>query len=145
MLARRYSVRSSAIFLVSVVTRTRSSRSVRSFDELEQVVDLTFGRLDDVTSGSTRPVGRMICSTTWLGLTLSISQSPGVADRNHFTWLRRSIIPRTAAADCRRGRQTEAVLDQRVLAGTVTLVLAVELGHRHVRLVDHAQRKSLGK
>ena len=40
-------MRSSAIFLVSVVTSTRSSRlAVRSLDLVHQVVDLALGRLD---------------------------------------------------------------------------------------------------
>ena len=40
-------MRSSAIFLVSVVTSTRSLRSARTLDLVHQVVDLALGRLDD--------------------------------------------------------------------------------------------------
>jgi hypothetical protein len=58
----RYSVRSSAIRLVRVVTSTRSSRSTRTLissrrSSICPLVGLT------TTSGSIRPVGRMICST----------------------------------------------------------------------------------
>ncbi len=63
--------------LVSVVTRTRSSRSTRnsicsSRSSIWPLVGLT------ITWGSTSPVGRMICSTT--ESTLDISYGPGVAD-----------------------------------------------------------------
>ena len=38
-----------------------------------------------------------------------------------------------------RGREPEAVLDERLLAGPVTLVLSVQLRDGHVRLVEHAE------
>jgi hypothetical protein len=43
-----------------------------------------------------------------------------------------------------RRREAEPVLDEDVLAAAVALVLAVELRHGHVALVDH-HRKSSGK
>ncbi|SLJ20955.1 Uncharacterised protein [Mycobacteroides abscessus subsp. abscessus] len=56
-------MRSSAIFLVRVVTSTRSSRSVRrriscTRSSIWPLVGFT------TTFGSTSPVGRMTCSTT---------------------------------------------------------------------------------
>ena len=56
-------MRSSAIFLVSVVTSTRSPLVTRSLmlsmrSSIWPFVGLT------ITSGSTSPVGRTICSTT---------------------------------------------------------------------------------
>jgi hypothetical protein len=58
-------VRSSAIFLVKVVTRTRCSRTARSrISPSRSSIWPLVGRI--ITSGSTRPVGRMICSTTWV-------------------------------------------------------------------------------
>ncbi|CAM5303963.1 hypothetical protein SHIRM173S_05740 [Streptomyces hirsutus] len=71
-------MRSSAIFLVSVVTRTRSSFSTReriscTRSSIWPSVGLT------TTSGSTRPVGRMICSTT--PSERESSYWPGVAER----------------------------------------------------------------
>ena len=58
-------MRSSDIFLVSVVTRTRSFFSVRVLiswirSSIWPLVGFT------TTSGSIRPVGRMICSTVSL-------------------------------------------------------------------------------
>ena len=72
-------MRSSAIFLVRVVTSTRCPASERrwicsSRSSIWPRVGFT------TTSGSTRPVGRMICSTTCAEC--SSSQRAGVAERN---------------------------------------------------------------
>ena len=80
-------MRSSDIFLVSVVTSTRSSRSVRARisctrSSIWPLVGLT------TTSGSTRPVGRITCSTNSPPVRLS-SYGPGVADR-YTVWPIRS-------------------------------------------------------
>ena len=79
-------MRSSDIFFVSVVTRTRSPATTRSLimairSSIWPLVGLM------TTSGSIRPVGRMICSTTWVEW--SISHAPGVADRK-IVWPTRS-------------------------------------------------------
>ena len=56
-------MRSSAIFFVSVVTRTRSFFSARL--RISSIRSSTWWRVGRTsTSGSTRPVGRMIISTT---------------------------------------------------------------------------------
>ena len=73
----KYAVKSSAIFFVSVVTRTLSPRSTLIFISLKRSsiwssVGLT------VTIGSSKPVGLMICST--ICVEASFSKSPGVAD-----------------------------------------------------------------
>ena len=74
----RYSERSSAMRLVRVVTRTRSFRFSRARISASRSSTWPFtGRT--MTSGSTRPVGRMICSTT-TPPARSSSQSPGVAE-----------------------------------------------------------------
>jgi hypothetical protein len=60
-----------------------------------------------------------------------------VAERKQTCFTRwRNSSKRTVVG--RRG-QPEAVLDERLLAGAVALVLAVELGHGHVALVEHHQ------
>ena len=60
----RYSVRSSAIFLVRVVTSTRSSRAALArISSIRSSIWPVTGRTS--TLGSSRPVGRITCSTTW--------------------------------------------------------------------------------
>ena len=96
-------MRSSAIFLVRVVTRILSPFSTRMLicsmrSSIWPLVGLT------MTSGSVRPVGRTICSTTWVDC--PISYADGVADRN-TTWLTRSYHSsnrsgRLSAAEGRR-------------------------------------------
>ena len=72
-------MRSSAIFFVSVVTRTRSPRSARRrISSIRSSTCPLVGRT--WTSGSISPVGRTTCSTTWL-LTRS-SYDEGVALMN---------------------------------------------------------------
>ena len=75
--ADRYSDRSSAIFLVSVVTRVRWFLAVRSLiSPIRSSICPSTGRTK--ISGSSRPVGRMICSASCPAR--SRSQGPGVAD-----------------------------------------------------------------
>ena len=78
----KYSVKSSAIFLVSVVTSTRSFRSARI------LISFTKSSIWPRTGfrtifGSTKPVGRITCSTT-SPFVFSNSYFPGVADRYTF-------------------------------------------------------------
>ena len=129
-------MRSSAIFLVSVVTRTRPPaptvvwmRASRS--STCPLVGMT------VTSGSTSPVGRMTCSTTCAEC--SSSKAPGVADtKTHWGTRSTNSSKRSGRLSLADG-QPEAVLDQHVLAGAVPGVLPVQLGHGDVALVDHAE------
>ena len=96
-------MRSSAIFLVIVVTSTRPPAATRSSTwAIRSSIWPLVGRT--TTSGSTSPVGRTICSTTWLEL--ASSYSPGVADMN-TTWRTRSTNSskrsgRLSVADGRR-------------------------------------------
>ena len=89
------------------------------------------------TSGSTRPVGRMTCSTT-LAL-CSSSHGPGVAD-SRMVWpvaLDELLEAERPVVDGRG--EPEPVVDQGLLAGPVPGVLAAELGDGHVALVEDHQ------
>ena len=129
-------MRSSAIFLVSVVTSTRSPLVTRSLtlsmrSSIWPFVGLT------MTSGSTRPVGRTICSTTCV----ADPQLVGARRGRHEDALvdpLEHLLERQRAVVAGR-RQAEAVLDELVLAAAVALVLAVQLGHGLVALVDDEQ------
>ena len=78
----RYAVRSSAIFLVRVVTSTRSCRSARWWiSPMRSSIWPSTGRTS--TSGSSRPVGRITCSTICPDRV--VSYSPGVAE-TYTTW-----------------------------------------------------------
>ena len=90
-----------------------------------------------MTSGSTRPVGRTICSTTcWLCWT---SYGDGrrrhedalVDATEHLFELQRPVVARAG--------QAEAVLDENVLARSVAHELAVQLRNGNVALVDDEQ------
>ena len=66
----RYVVKSSDIRFVRVVTRTRSPLSTRCLiSPTKSSTCPLVGRTS--TSGSTNPVGRMICSTTWSACSIS--------------------------------------------------------------------------
>ena len=129
-------MRSSAIFLVSVVTRTRSLTLVRSRiswsrSSIWPLVGLR------TTSGSTSPVGRMICSTDAVGS----GQLVGAGRRRQVDGLAdplEELLPPQRAVVHRAG-QPEAVVDERALARHVALVHRADLRHGHVRLVDDEQ------
>ena len=75
----RYAVKSSAIFFVSVVTRTRSPLSVLMLiSETRSSICPSVGLT--VIFGSRSPVGLITCSTTCVDL--SFSKSDGVAEVN---------------------------------------------------------------
>ena len=129
-------MRSSDIFLVSVVTSTRSSRSTRTrISFIRSSIWLRVSRTS--TIGSTMPVGRTICSTTceeWLR-----SNSPGVAEtKTQLRGDRHELVERLRAVVHRAG-QPEAVVDERLLARAVALEHAADLRHGLVRLVDEAE------
>ena len=71
-------MRSSALFLVSVVTSTRSLRSARWWISSSRSSTRPLEGLITIC-GSTSPVGRMICSTT--PSAMPSSYLPGVAER----------------------------------------------------------------
>src|SRR6184192_1600577 len=122
--------------LVRVVTSTRSFFFSRSRISCSKSSTWPFtGRTS--TCGSTRPVGRMICSTTTPPESLS-SSSPGVAETNRIRGTRRMN------SSIRSGRlssaeEPEAVVHERLLAGAVSFEHPAELGQRLVRLVDDAE------
>ncbi len=130
-------MRSSAIFLVSVVTSTRSSRSVRLRispirSSICPLVGLT------TTCGSTSPVGRMTCSTNSPPVWLS-SYGPGVADRYTVCPIRSANSSQVSGRLSTARRQPEPEIDEVALARHVALVHAADLRHRHMRLVDDEQ------
>ena len=92
-------MRSSAIFFVSVVTRTRWSFSARAADLLDQVVDLA------LASAGPRPPGR---SGRWAGRSAPRPRSetsqlvrPGRRGHEHDLAARAPGTPRSGAAGCR--------------------------------------------
>src|SRR5207245_118681 len=101
-----------AVFLVSGVTSTRCSASARALisatrSSIWPLVGFT------ITSGSTSPVGRTICSTTCLDF--SSSYSPGVADMN-TTWFTCSMNSLN-----RRGRLSSADGSRKPCSTSVSL------------------------
>ena len=131
-------MRSSDIFLVSVVTRTRSLRSVRARiswirSSIWPLVGLT------TTSGSISPVGRMICSTTCSAADLvELVVARGRREVDGLADPVEELLPPQRPV-VHRARQPEAVVDQVALAGHVAFVHAADLRHRDVRLVDDEQ------
>ncbi len=89
------------------------------------------------TSGSTRPVGRMTCSTTLV--LCSSSHGPGVADSRIDLADPLGELLEAQRPVVHGRRQPEAVVDQGLLARAVARVLAPELGHGHVALVEDAE------
>ncbi len=129
-------MRSSAIFLVRVVTSERPPASdalwMRS---MRSSICPVVGWI--TTSGSTRPVGRMTWSTTWRR-DLELVGAGGGRQEDHLAHLVGELVEGEGAVVEGRG-QAEAVLHQGLLAGPVTLVLAVDLGDGHVALVDDGE------
>ena len=79
----------------------------------------------------------MTCSTTWSEC--SSSKGPGVAEtKTHWGTRVDELVEAQRPVVLGRG-QAEAVLDQHVLARAVAGVLAVQLRHGHVALVDDAE------
>ncbi len=130
-------MRSSAIFLVSVVTSTRSSRSARCPDLVDQVVDLALRRLDDdLRVDQTGGADHLLDE-----LAAGVAELVGPRGRREVHRLPDPIgelLPgQRPVVD--RGRQPEAELDQVALAGHVALVHAADLRDGHVGLVDDEQ------
>ena len=90
-------------------------------------------------TGSTSPVGRIICSTTTPPDCFS-SYGPGVAETNS-SWLTRALpLLEVQRPVVERRRQPEAVGDQHFLARAIAVIHAADLRHRLVALVDDDQR-----
>ena len=93
----KYSVRSSAMRLVSVVTSTRSLRAARRrISDSRSSTWVRAGRTS--TCGSTRPVGRTTCSTILSAVRLLVG--PGVAETKIVCGARALPFLELAAADC---------------------------------------------
>ncbi len=130
-------MRSSDIFLVSVVTSTRSLFSARSLISCHQVVDLALGRLDDHlrVDQAGRPdhlLDHVAADPLQLVRPRRGRQVQRLADA-----LAELVPGQRPVVD--GARQPEAVLDQDPLAGHVALVHGPDLRHRVVRLVDDQQ------
>ena len=126
-------MRSSAIFLVSVVTSTRSPPHP-VVDLLHQIVDLALGRLDDHLRVD-QP-GRPHHLLDDLARHLAFVRARRGRQEHHLVHALHELFePQRAVVG--GGREPETVTDQRLLAGTVALVLAMQLRHRHVALVEH--------
>ena len=87
-----------------------------------------------MTSGSISPVGRTTCSTTCVDISSSYGARRGRHEHDLVDPLAELLEPQRPVVH--RPRQPEAVLDERVLARPVALVLAVELRHGLVPLVE---------
>ena len=88
-------------------------------------------------SGSMRPVGRTTCSTICVDC-LAFAHARRRRHEDHLVHpLGELLEPQRPVVH--RGRQPEAVVDERVLAGTVALELPVQLRDGDVRLVDDAE------
>ena len=130
-------MRSSAIFLVSVVTSTRSSRSARVRispirSSIWPLVGLT------TTCGSTSPVGPDHLLDE---LAAGLAELVGPRRRRQVHRLPDPVgelLPGQRPVVDRR-RQPEPEVDQVALAGHVALVHAADLRHGDVRLVDDHQ------
>ena len=130
-------MRSSDIFLVSVVTRTRSFLLGAVADLVDQVVDLALGRLDDHLGVDQpgRPDDLLDHVAADLGQ-LVVARGRGQVDRladpvEELLPAQRPVV--------HRARQPEAVVDQVALAGHVAFVHPADLRDGDVRLVDDEQ------
>ena len=135
----KYSLRFSAIRLVSVVTRTRSFRSARRRHSSSRSSIWPFtGRTS--TIGSSKPVGRMICSITSPSVFCQFDTARASPKHRSSARRRASNSSKVQRPVVLRRRQTKTVFDQRSLSRLVALVHRSELRHRLVRFVDHHHR-----
>ena len=88
-----------------------------------------------MTSGSTRPVGPHDLLDD-LTRHLELVRARRRRQEQHLRHPLDELVEAQRTVVGRR-RQPEAVLDEHLLAAPVALVLAVQLRHRHVALVDH--------
>jgi hypothetical protein len=128
-------VRSSAIFLVRVVTSTRCSRRPAPGSPRA-------GRRSGPWWAGPSPRGR---SARWGGRSarpplgvLALEGPGGGRQEDHLVGPVQPLVEAQRPVVHRRG-QPEAVLDQHLLAGAVALVLAADLGDGDVGLVDDGQ------
>ena len=119
-----------------MVTRTRPPAADRLGDAGQQVVDLPLGGHDRHLGVD--QAGR---ADHLLDHLLGVLELEGAGRGRHEDALGHpldELVEAQRAVVLGRG-QAEAVLDQHVLAGAVAGVLAVQLGHGHVALVDDAE------
>ena len=90
------------------------------------------------TSGSTRPVGRMICSTTTPPRESQLELARGGGEVDHLRHQAHELVELERPV-VQRGGQPEAVLDQGELARAVAVEHPADLRERDVRLVHHHQ------
>ena len=123
--------------LVSVVTSTRSPCLTRRLtSDIRSSTWLVAGRTS--ISGSTSPVGRTTCSTTWPGVLGLVDRRRG-GDEDGLAHDLLELVEAQRAVVQRRG-QAETVVDQVLLARAVALVHAADLRNGDVAFVDEHQR-----
>ena len=127
---------SSAIFLVSVVTSTRSFALGAHADLLEQVVDLALRRLDDDLRVDEAGGADDLLDDA-VGDAHLVAPGRGREVDLLADAALELVPPQRPVVE--RARQPEAVLDERALARRVALVHRADLRHRDVRLVDDDQ------
>ena len=132
-ISSRYWDRSSDIFLVSVVTSTRSSRSTRAAHLVHQVVDLVLGlaHLHDRVDDARRSHDLLDHPSRARALVLAGRGR----DEHQLRRDRQELFERLRAV-VQRARQPEPVVHERLLARSVPLVHAADLRHGLVGLVD---------
>ena len=130
-------MRSSAIFFVSVVTRTRWSFSVRSRISAIEIVDLALRRPDlDLGVDEARGPDDLLDDVRPAHAQL-VGARGGAHVDDLPDALAELVEPQRPVVD--RAREAEPELDERRLARQVALVHAVELTERDVRLVEDHQ------
>ena len=123
--------------LVSVVTSTRSPAATRSRMRASRSSTWPCAGLTTI-SGSSRPVGRMSCSTTSPLGVLQLVRPRRRGDEQRLADPPLELRERERAVVERR-RQPEPELDERLLARAVAVVHPAHLRDRHVRLVHDQQ------
>src|SRR5580700_9615146 len=132
----RYSVRSSAMRLVSTVTRVRKPAAATwRTSPTRSSTWVRAGRTS--TGGSISPVGRITCSVNTPPDSLS-SHGPGVAE-THEVCGRIAFLEAQWAVVHARG-QAEAVFGERRFAAEIAAIHAAKLRNSDVALVDEDQR-----
>ena len=115
------------------MTSTRAPGDDPLVDLLEEVVDLALGRLDDHLGIDEARRAHDLLDDLRRHLELVASGSRR-EEHDLVQPLHHLLEPERPVVAC--ARQAEAVVDEGVLAAPVAFVLRVQLGHRHVALVD---------
>ena len=120
-----------------MVTSTRWPFVDPAVDRLDEVVDLALGRLDDDLGVDQAGRAHDLLDHPTLGLLDLVGRRGGRQEDALVDALVELVEAQRPVVGGRR--QPEAVVDERLLAGAVALVLAVQLRHGDVGLVDDEQ------